>query len=413
MPPITFEIIASDKNSRARAGIIKTPHGNIETPYVIPVATRGEIKSLKNEDLELLKVQCLLANTYHMNLLLKGKNKDLHSVMKFNKPIFTDSGGFQAFSLGLGREQSTRKIGFFPGERISKLKGENYAKITEKGVFFKSIYDETEQFIGPKESMQIQSDLGSDIIMAFDECTSAASDKSYIKESMERSHRWELESLKYHNPKQALYGIVHGGWFKDLRLASTKYVSSLPFDGIAIGGSLGKTKKNMYKILDWITPKLDNKPRHMLGIGWLDDIFECVERGIDTFDCVEMTRIARHGSLYISPKAGGSLENKFRIDIAKSIYNSDNSPIDPSCDCFTCKNYTKSEIRSFYKQISIEKESNKRLPKEKQKIDAKMIYGRLATIHNIHFILSLTSQIRNSIIEGNGSFQKLKSYWLG
>lgn len=225
MADFKFEITAKDKESRARAGIIKTQHGEIETPYVVPVATKGEIKSLSRGDWELLGMQCVLANTYHLHFLNKGK--ELHSLMKFNKPIFTDSGGFQAFSLGLGREQGMKKIGFFPGEKIPELKGKSYAKITENGVLFKSIYDKKENFMGPKESMQIQSELGADIIMAFDECTSPASDKSYIKKSMERSHCWEKKSLEYHNPKQALYGIVHGGWFKDLRIASAKYINSL------------------------------------------------------------------------------------------------------------------------------------------------------------------------------------------
>ncbi len=405
--PIKFEIVAKDNKTKARAGIIKTRHGDIETPYLIPVATRGEIKALSLKDIESLQTQCLLANTYHLHLN-PGDEKikqqgGLHNMMKFHKPIFTDSGGFQVFSLGLGKEQSIRKIGFFPGEKIQSNIGENNVKITENGVLFKSKYDKTEHFIGPKESMQIQSNLGSNIIFAFDECTSPSSNRVYIKESMERSHRWELESLKYHNQSQALYGIIHGGWFKDLRLESARFINSLPFEGIAIGGSLGRTKKDMHKILDWITPELDARPRHMLGIGWIDDVFECVERGIDTFDCVEMTRIARHGSLYVTPRAGGTLENKFRIDIAKSIYKEDKTPIDKNCLCQTCQNYSKSEIRALYKQMFQEKDNK----------EIKMQYGRLATIHNVYFMLNLTSQIRQSIIAGNGSFKKLKEHWLG
>lgn len=401
MSPIKFEILVKDKNSNARAGILKTKHGNIETPYLIPVATRGEIKSLSKADLKLLKVQCLLANTYHLYFLNKEK-KDLHELMKFNKPIFTDSGGFQAFSLGLGSQQGLSKIGFFPGNKKAKPNKKSNAKITSLGVLFKSIYPPyKEHFIGPKESMQIQSSLCSDIIMAFDECTSPASNKAYIKESMERSHKWELESIKYHNPSQALYGIVHGGWFKDLRIKSAKFVNSQKFDGIAIGGSLGKTKKDMEEILSWIIPHLDNRPRHMLGIGWVDDIFNCIEQGIDTFDCVEMSRIARHGNLYISPESGGTIKNKFRIDIAKSIFKNDKKPIDKSCKCYTCKNYKRSEIRKLYKKMSSQKDN-----------ESKIKYGRLATIHNIYFMLNLTNQIRESIIKNNGSFQKLKSLWL-
>lgn len=408
MKPIEFKILAKDKNSRARAGIIKTRHGNIETPYLVPVATRGEIKSLSQKDIESLDIQALLANTYHLYLKPGDeeiKNKGgLHKFMNFPNPIFTDSGGFQVFSLGLGKELNIRKIGFFPGERIPSPAGDGNVKITEKGVLFKSIYPPYEEhFIGPKESMNIQSNLGADIIFAFDECTSPASTKEYIEESMHRSHRWELESLESRNPEQALYGIIHGGWFKDLRLLSARYINSLPFDGIAIGGSLGKTKKDMYKILDWIMPELDARPKHMLGIGWIDDLFGCIERGIDTFDCVEMTRIARHGNLYISPKTGGTLENKFRIDIAKQIYETDNGPIDSSCSCYACKNYSRSDLRKVYKNMYQNKQDTK----------AKALYGRLATVHNIHFMLNLTAQIRHSIIESNDAFQRLKQHWLG
>ena len=404
---ITFKIIAQDKNSRARAGIINTKHGNIETPYLIPVATKGEIKSLSPKNIASLKPQALLANTYHLHLKpgdTEIKNRGgLHKFMKFNKPIFTDSGGFQAFSLGIGAEIGIKKIGFFPGERMPSPKGDSHVRITKKGVIFKSIYPPYgKHFVGPKESMQIQSNLGADIIIAFDECTSPSSNKKYIEESMQRSHRWEKESLKYHNPNQALYGIIHGGWFKDLRIKSAKYINSLQFDGIAIGGSLGKTKEDMHTILDWIIPNLDNRPRHMLGIGWIDDLFCCVEQGIDTFDCVEMTRIARHGSLYISPETGGSLENKFRINIQKTIFQKDKKPIDPNCKCSTCKKYSRARIRKLYKTMTQKKEDQK----------ARNFYGKLATTHNIHFMLDLTSQIRESILKGNGAFQKLKNYWL-
>ena len=208
---------------------------------------------------------------------------------------------------------------------------------------------------------------------------------------MERSHRWEVESLKYRDKKQALYGIIHGGWFKDLRIKSAKFINSLPFDGIAIGGSLGETKESMYEILDWIMNKIDERPRHMLGIGWIDDIFECVERGIDTFDCVEMTRVARHGNLYIGPKSGGKKENKFRLTISRNIYSKDKKPIDSTCKCSTCKNYSRSEL---YKLIK-----NKDLK-----------YGKLATIHNIIFMENLTKEIRKAIKKGK--FKELKKNWI-
>lgn len=414
MKHFNFQIIAKDKKTQARAGIIKTKHGNIETPYLVPVATKGEIKSLSPKDVKSLNIQCLLANTYHLHLLhgdKKIKKKGgLHKIMHFNKPIFTDSGGFQAMSLGEARLQGFTKLGKNP-ERAKKQR-ESFTKITRNGVFFKSIYNNKWYFLDAKKSMQTQSNLGSDVIMAFDECTAANKPYSYQKKALERTYKWGLQSLKYHNKKQALYGIVQGGQFKRLRLESTKFISKHPFDGIAVGGSFGESygdsKKSMHKILDWIMNELQkneksyNKPRHMLGIGWIEDIFECVERGVDTFDCVEMSRIARHGNLYISPKSGGSLKNKFRIDIAKSIYENDKTPIDSSCSCYTCENYTKSELRKFYKQMTKNKNDKK----------AKIRYGKLATIHNIHFMLDLVKEIRNSIIKDNNNFNKLKNYWL-
>lgn len=404
MKPLTFTIHAKDKKSLARTGTIKTAQGTIQTPYLIPVATRGYIRCLDEKDFKKLKMQALLANTYHLHFkpgdeAIKEAG-GLHAYMKFSKPLFTDSGGFQAFSLGLGTQGEARKLGFFPKDRTPKEKNEKvHATITDKGVVFTSVYDGSKTFMGPKESMNIQSNLGADIIMAFDECTSQQSSKSYIKQAMTRSHKWELESLKYHNPKQALYGIIHGGWFKDLRMKSTKHIRDLEFqgkqfDGLAIGGSLGKTKQDMYDILDLIIPELDEaRPRHMLGIGWVDDIFECVERGMDTFDCVEMTRIARHGNVYISPEAGGRKSNKFVHAIKESQPNK-NQPIDSSCTCSTCKKYTRTELHKLKLEYK----------------NGNTLYGYLATIHNIHFMHNLTKQIREAIKAD--TFSKLKKHWL-
>jgi tRNA-guanine family transglycosylase len=284
-----------------------------------------------------------------------------------------------------------RKIGFFPGKRKAKTNDELYATITDLGVQFKSVYDDSSHFLDAKKSMQIQSNLGADIIMAFDECTSPSQNKKYMKDSMLRSHKWELESIKYKDKKQAIYGIIHGGWFKDLRIQSTKFILSQPFEGIAIGGSLGQTKDEMYKILAWMSPYFDNRPIHMLGIGRVEDIFECVSHGLDTFDCVETTRIARHGNLYVSPRSGGNKNNKFRIEIRKSLYSKDKKPIDKDCTCSTCKKYTRSELHNMLKCKSPE-------------------YNRLSTIHNLHFMHNLTKIIRQSIIKGN--FTKLKKEWL-
>ncbi len=401
MSPIKFEIIAKDSKTKARAGIIKTSHGIIETPYLVPVGTCASVRGLDSQDLEKIGAQCILANTYHLHFQpgdesIKHLN-GLHSFMNWKKPIFTDSGGYQAFSLGLGTLHEIRKIGHFPENRTpskEKTEKEPLAKVTDKGITFQSTYDKSRQLITPEISMQIQSNLGSDIIMAFDECTSQLSSKEYIKEAMQRTHKWALESLKHHNPKQALYGIIQGGFFKDLREESANFILSQPFDGIAIGGSLGETKKDMHAILDWLLLRLqnDSRPRHLLGIGWIDDLFECIERGIDTFDCVQMTRIARHGDLYISPPQG-NLKNKFKIEINKPEYSQDNSPIDSKCNCHTCSNYTRAYLSHLYKAKEIS-------------------YYRLASIHNVYFMLSLAKQIRQSIIKGNNNFKKLKENWL-
>lgn len=393
---VQFSFRVLRKEGMARAGVITTKHGKIETPYFIPVATLASVKALDSEDLLNLGVQCTLANTYHLHLkpgdeLIK-KLGGLHKFMNFSQPIFTDSGGFQAFSLGFGMEHNINKLGnIFPGKRKVEEKKEKLAKVDDKGVTFRSVYDGSKHFLDAKKSMKIQANLGADIIMAFDECTSPLSDYDYTKKALDRTHRWALDSWKYHDKKQAIYGIIQGGWFKDLRLASSSFISSLPFEGIAIGGSLGKSKKDMHKILEWVIPLLDNRPRHLLGIGDIDDLFECVERGIDTFDCVAPTRIARRGNLYILPESGGRMENKFRINIKAAAYKGDKKPIDSKCTCSTCKNYSRAYLRHLYSVNELS-------------------YFRLATIHNVYFMLRLMEGIRQAIKEN--SFRKLKKEWL-
>ena len=246
-------------------------------------------------------------------------------------------------------------------------------------------------FLNAEKSMQIQSNLDSDIIMAFDECTSPLSDYDYTRKAMLRSHSWAEESIRYHDRNQALYGIIQGGWFEDLRRMSTEAIASQSFEGIAIGGSLGNSKQDMHQVLDWVIPRLDDRPRHLLGIGEIDDIFECVQRGIDTFDCVSPTRNARRGGLFLSPQAGGSLENKFRINIRNAGYKEDGLPIDPNCSCPTCQSYSRAYLRHLY-------------------ASAELSYFRLATIHNLHFMLRLMEEIRESIMKG--TFMELKRKWL-
>lgn len=465
MKPLSFEIIKQDRETKARLGVIRTRRGDIQTPYLVPVATFGSVRALGSDDLLNLGMQCSLANTYHLHLEpgdeLIARLGGLHSFMGFERPLFTDSGGFQAFSLGFAREHNISKIGnIFPEEAIGcgdggverKAEGEadgegeaegaeradgvvvaegsegcgpegsrsveaqghcrgyrqkkprvgtrhgrpgreNLTKISDLGISFKSQNDGAWHFLNAERSMKIQSNLGSDIIMAFDECTSPLSDYDYTKKAMLRTHTWAEESFRHHDRSQALYGIIQGGWFEDLRRESTQAIASGPYDGIAIGGSLGNSKQDMHQVLDWTIPGLDfDRPRHLLGIGEIDDLLECVERGIDTFDCVSPTRIARRGSLLIGPASGGSLENKFRINIKSARFRDDGGPIDPNCNCQVCRSHSRAYLRHLY-------------------VSRELSYFRLATIHNLHFMLAFMEEIRESI--RTGRFSELKGKWLG
>jgi queuine tRNA-ribosyltransferase len=459
MSKLSFEILKRDHETHARLGLIRTRHGDIETPYLVPVATLASVRALGSDDLANMGVQCALANTYHLHLkpgdeLIKRLG-GLHRFMGFPRPLFSDSGGFQAFSLGFGREHNISKIGnIFPhemscyvendnvkeefhkkmekprepqnefskenhqdyadeiykdnyrrdygdnrsekSEQNSKqnpkvVKKENLTRITDEGISFKSIADGAWHFLDAEKSMKIQSNLDSDIIMAFDECTSPLSDYDYTNKAMQRTHDWAEQSVRYHDKNQALYGIIQGGWFRDLRHESTQFIISQSFDGIAIGGSLGNSKEDMHQVLDWVVPKLDDRPRHLLGIGEIDDIFECVAKGIDTFDCVSPTRIARRGSLFIAPETGGCLENKFRINIKNARFREDGQPIDPNCSCPSCRTYSRAYIRHLY-------------------VSGELSYFRLASIHNLHFMLRFLEEIRGSI--RFGTFMELKNKWL-
>ncbi|MEA2037746.1 MAG: tRNA guanosine(34) transglycosylase Tgt [Nanoarchaeota archaeon] len=391
-----FKINHESKNSKARLGKVTTSHGSFTTPIFIPVATLATIRSLDQKDMQDLGAEALLANTYHLHLrpgekLIK-KFKGLHKFMNWDKPIVTDSGGFQAFSLGFGMEHDIGKIDYFPEKTRHHKKGEKWATIDDSGVTFRNPYHGEKIKLTPKSSMQIQSDLGVDIIFAFDECTSPLSSKAYTTTALNRTHKWAKECLKHYNKKQALFGIVQGGMYKDLRIKSAKFIGKLPFQGFGIGGSLGKSKDDMHKILEWTIPLLPkNKPRHLLGIGAVEDLFNAVERGIDMFDCVAPTRWARRGHLYTTPAEGGTKKNKFRINIDLAKYKEDKKPIDRTCNCYTCKNYSRAYLRHLF------------LAKE-------LTYFRLSSLHNLHFLLRLMEKIRTSIKEDN--FKKLKKEWL-
>ncbi|MBI2450185.1 MAG: tRNA guanosine(34) transglycosylase Tgt [Candidatus Nealsonbacteria bacterium] len=377
-----FKIVKKSKKSWARAGILETPHGRIETPAFVSVATQASVKSLTPEDLKNLGAEIILANTYHLYLrpgadVIK-KAGGLHKFMNWPGPMVTDSGGFQVFSLGWGKVHQIGKIGWFPGyeevrppREVGPLK---LVKITDDGVEFTSHLDGSKHIFTPEKSIKIQEDLGADIIFAFDECTSPLADYEYTKKSLKKTHNWALRCLKVKKKReQALFGIIQGGEYKDLREESTKFISSLPFDGIGIGGSLGKTQKDMFKILKWITPLLpEEKPRHLLGIGRPEDLENCVKHGMDLFDCVWPTRLARRGTLLI--KNG-------RLNIGNSRYIKDFHAIEKKCGCYTCQNFTRAYLSHLFRA-------------------KELLYYRLATIHNLYFTLGLMQKIRKDILVG-------------
>jgi queuine tRNA-ribosyltransferase/7-cyano-7-deazaguanine tRNA-ribosyltransferase len=395
MAKFSFRVTAQDKKTLARTGIVRTAHGSFRTPAFVPVATAASVRGLGNDDLKALKAEVILTNTYHLHLRpgdkLIRKLGGLHKFMNWDGPIITDSGGFQAFSLGYGMEHGIGKIGnIFTGK--GKANNEKWAFIDDEGVEFRNPITGEKVKLTPRMSMEIQSNLGSDIILAFDECTSPLSGYKYTKSAMERTHRWAIECLEHRDKKQALFGIVQGGAYKRLRMESSAFINSLGFDGLAIGGSLGKSKRDMHNVLEWCIPLLNReKPIHLLGIGAVEDLFEAVERGVDIFDCVAPTRWARRGHLYISPAEEGSRENKFRINIGRSRFKEDKKPIDRKCSCYACRNFSRAYLRHLY------------LAKE-------LLFFRLTSLHNLNFMLRLMETIRNSVKKG--SFGRLKERWL-
>ncbi len=392
-----FEILK--KYKKARTGIVHTPHGSFHTPAFVPVGTKATVKAMPPKDLKEMGAEVLLCNTYHLYLQpgadLVKKMGGLHKFMGWDRPIVTDSGGYQVFSLGFGIEHGISK--WFLEEStnpIKKEKEEKFAKISDEGVHFKSHIDHSHHHISPEKSMEIQNRLGADIIFAFDECTSPLHDYNYTKKAVERTFAWAKRSLKSHkNKNQALFGVVQGGNFKDLRVKSAKQIASLNFPGFGIGGPMGTKKKDMMDILDWTMPILpENKPKHMLGIGGVEDFFYCVERGIDMFDCVLPTRLARQGIVFISPESGGNIKNKWRTHVTNASNKANKDPIDKNCDCYTCKTFSRAYIRHLYKANEL-------------------LFNYLTTYHNIYFILDLMKQIRESIEKK--TFDKLKRKWLG
>lgn len=386
---LEFNIEKKLPNGLGRAGVLKTKHGVIKTPAFATVGTKATVKALTVDQLKEIGSQVVLANTYHLYLepgeeIIK-KAGGLQGYMNWHGPTITDSGGFQVFSLGSAYKKGITKVAKGEDVEIEGHDEMRLAKIDDNGVSFKSPLDGKMHYLTPEKSIEIQHAIGADIIFAFDECTSPLASYEYQKESLQRTHAWAKRSLARHKElggDSSLFGIVQGGRFTDLREESAEAINSMGFDGYGIGGSF--TKTDIDSSVGLVCKKLDeSKPRHLLGIGEPDDLFGGIENGIDMFDCVAPTRIARNGSLYT--KNG-------RINILNSKYREDFTPIDASCDCPTCKSYTKSYIAHLFRAKEI-------------------LANTLASIHNLYFILKLVSRIRDSIIEGN--FAEFKKDFLG
>ncbi len=352
---ITFELIKTCKQSGARLGKVHTPHGSFETPIFMPVGTLATVKTMTPEELKAIDAQIILSNTYHLWLRpgedIVKEAGGLHKFMNWDRPILTDSGGFQVFSLSDMRE------------------------ITEEGVHFRNHLSGEKLFFSPEIAMQVQNDLGPDIMMALDECPPYPASKTYMEQSVNRTSRWAERCLKAHkNPDtQALFGIVQGGEYIDLRKQSAKDLISLDFPGYAIGGlSVGEPKEIMYHVLEETTPLLpDDKPRYLMGVGSPDALIEGAIRGVDMFDSVLPTRIARNGTCMTS---------EGRLVVRNAQYARDFSPLDKNCDCYTCRNYSRAYIRHL--------------------IHTNEILGfRLTTYHNLYFLLKLMEQVREAIKE--------------
>ena len=352
--PIKFELIKKCPDTSARVGVIHTPHGQIETPVFMPVGTQATVKAMTPEELEGIGVQIILSNTYHLYLRpghhLIREAGGLHRFMNWRRPILTDSGGFQIFSLG------------------------NLRKLTDEGALFRSHIDGSEHFLTPELVTEIQNALGSDIMMVLDECPPIPCEYDYLKKSLQRNNVWAQRCKKAHtNKNQAIFAIIQGGVYQDLRRESAEALVEMDFPGYAIGGlSVGEPKELMYEVLEYTVPLMpSHKPRYLMGVGSADALLEGMKRGIDMFDCVLPTRIARNGTV---------MTRKGYLTVRNAEFSQDYNPLEQGCTCYTCRNYSRAYIRHLIK--------------------AKEILGlRLTTIHNLHFLTRLMSDARSAIME--------------
>jgi len=379
---LRFQIEARDGS--ARTGLLHTAHGPVPTPAFIPLATKGSVRGLSSAEVAALGYELVLGNTFHLHLApgdgLIERQGGLHAFMGWRRALITDSGGFQVFSLAHGGVADEIK------GRRGEVGGGAKVEISERGVAFASLLDGSDRFIGPEESMAIQAALGSDIALAFDECTPFHADRDYTARSTERTHRWLDRCLDWHQadgpPAQAVFGIVQGGVHEDLRRQSAERVSSAGIDGVAIGGTLGREKEEMRAVLGFTVPLLPaDAPVHLLGIGEVDDLLAGIALGIDLFDCAIPTRLARHG-VALAPEP----EGRFRIDLAKARYAEDDAPIAEGCPCEACGDYS----RAYLHYLARSKE---------------LTGARLLTLHNLTYMEQLTEHARAAIEAGNyGSY---------
>ena len=394
-----FEIIKKDKRTKARLGVLTTPHGVVNTPSYVFVGTYGKFRHLEPKDIEKTQTQLIIANTFHLwQKALKTKLREgfIHKSFGLKIPIMTDSGGFQVLSLAFGDKNKVSKF-MIDDNKADISHQRTKIRITDKGVHFQ--YNDKKLFLGPELSMRLQRKIGADIIFAFDHITSPHDTFTYNKKAVELTNKWAKICLKKHannqvgkKNKQMIFGIVQGGIYPKLREKSAKYIGSLPFDGFGIGGSY--TKKQISEMLKWVIPYLpEEKPRHLLGVGKIADVFEAIENGVDTFDCVIPTREARHGKLYT--KTG-------YIDIRKGKYAKDKKIIEKNCGCSTCSKVNRLQIRKLIKS---------------EDRDENAAGQRWCLMHNMWFFNKLLEDIRNSIARGkflefkNKVLSKINSAW--
>jgi queuine tRNA-ribosyltransferase len=396
---INFTILKKSRRSGARLGTLRTPHGEVETPALVPVATNATIKALRSDQVLATGTQIVISNTYHLHISPGEKNiksgGGINKFMNWPRPTMTDSGGFQVFSMGFGRDFGVGKFAHYEGLRqkhnadwsnklelaIKKGTQPNEVKITDDGARFRSPLTGEELFLGPRESIAIQEKIGADIIFAFDECTPPNLSHEYAKAALARTHRWEKQCIDAKKSDQGLYGIVQGSQFKDLREESARYINKLGvaggFAGYGIGGDLGESRDpertGTQTILNWTLPLLDErKPRHLLGIGYIEDIEVIVKAGVDTFDCTVPTHYARRGIAFVTDG---------RLDLNKFVFLKDKQPLDPKCDCLVCAFYRRNYIAHLVRANEI-------------------TAAALLTFHNLYFFNAYVAKVREKIKRG-------------